>query len=50
MEDVITINGKKIYPGESAEVSMSNMSFPTRTEIEVPVFVCFFRQECMAKR
>jgi predicted deacylase len=39
MEDVITINGKRIYPGESAEVSMSNLSFPTRTIIDVPVFV-----------
>ena len=39
MEDVIIINGKKIFPGESAEVSMSNLSFPTRTIIDVPVFV-----------
>ena len=39
MDDVITINGKNIYPGESAEISMSNSSFPTRTVIDVPVFV-----------
>ena len=38
MEDIITINGKNIYPGESAEISMSNLSFPTRTNIDVPVF------------
>lgn len=39
MEDIITIKGKKIYPGESAEIILSNYSFPTRTVVDVPVFV-----------
>jgi hypothetical protein len=39
MTDIITINDHKIPPGGRAELSMSNYSFPTRTVIDVPVFV-----------
>lgn len=39
MKDVISIGGKQVYPGECAEVSLSNLSFPTRTIVDIPAFV-----------
>lgn len=39
MADIININGKKIYPGESAEAIMCTLSFPTHIVIDIPVFV-----------
>lgn len=39
MQKPIVINGKHILPGESAEVNLNVYRLPTRTIIEIPVYI-----------